>query len=229
MGDAHIEAGIAWTSARKELRALLPDIHPDVADLYSQAIDALSAVPLSRPRLMIGSHCIREIVPSLLEVQRLDKPQRANDSRAARELSDAWMAYQLRLDPGNDVGYTDDDLRPLPHAVYAAARATAVEGAKGTQNARIATALLALGQDTEINTAPLRRLHKAIQQFTSWGHRRDYSKPLHEVPAVEDVEAQLRVFEEALLTRFANRGDRVSALREQLVRANRRGGEVASV
>jgi hypothetical protein len=59
MGDAHIDAGIAWTSARNELCALFHDIHPDVADLYSQAVDALSAVPLSRPRLMIGSHCIR--------------------------------------------------------------------------------------------------------------------------------------------------------------------------
>jgi len=230
MGDEYSEVVIAWTPARKELRALLQDVHADVADLYSQAVDALGAVPLTWPRLMIGSHCIRELVPTVLEVQQIGKPSRANDTRAAKELSGAWTSYGLRLEPDDeDAGYADDDLRPLPHAVYVTARAAAVAGAEGTQNSRIVTALLALGQDTDINTAPLRRLHSAIEAFRSWTHRRDYTKPLAEVPPVEKVEAQLRVFEQALLTRFANRGDRVSALREQLARTNRRGGEVGSV
>lgn len=220
-------AGIIWTPARKELRALLHDLHADVADLYAQAVDALGVAPLSRPRLMVGSHCVRELVPALLEVQQIGKPPRANDSRAAKELSDTWVAHSLRLEPDVDeANYIEDDLRPVPHGVYVAARLTAAAGAQGSQNAREITALLALGQETHTNTAPLRRLHAAIQQFTSWSHRRDYSKPSRKMPAVGDVEAQLRVIEEALMTRFANRANRVSALREQLRRANRRGEEV---
>lgn len=218
---------ITWTPARKELRALLHDLHADAADLYVQAVGALGSTPLSRPRLMIGSHCVRELVPTLLEVQQIGKPPRANDSRAAKELSDAWDAHHLRLEPEVDeANYVDDDLRPVPHGVYVAARLTAATGAQGSQNAREITALLALGQQSDINTAPLRRLHTAIQQFTSWSHRRDYSKPSRTLPAVGEVEAQLRVVEEALMTRFANRADRVNALREQLRQANRRGEEV---
>lgn len=220
-------AGITWTPARKELRALLHDLHADAADLYAQAVEALGGTPLSRPRLMIGSHCVRELVPTLLEVQQIGKPPRANDSRAAKELSVAWTAYGLRLEPEVDeANHADGDLRPVPQEIYVAARVTAAAGAQGSQNARVITALLALGQESDINTAPLRRLHKAIQQFTSWSHRRDYSKPLGTLPTVDEVEAQLRVVEEALLTRFANRADRVSALREQLRQANRRGEEV---
>lgn len=217
---------ITWTAARKQLRTLLHDIHADPADLYAQAVGALGSTPLSRPRLMIGSHCIRELVPTLLEIQQIGKPPRANDSRAAKELSDAWTAHRLRLEPDLDEdNYAEDDLRPMPQGVYVAARLTAAAGAQGSQNAREMTALLALGQGSDINTAPLRRLHKAIQQFTSWSHRRDYSKPLPKLPAIEEIEAQLRVVEEALMTRFANRADRVSALREQLRQANRRGEE----
>jgi hypothetical protein len=217
---------IRWTPARKELRALLHDLHVDVADLYTQAIEALGSTPFSRPRLMIGSHCVRELVPTLLEVQSIGRPPRANDSRAAKELSDAWTAYGLRLEPEVDeANFAEDDLRPVPHVVYIAARATAAAGAQGGQNARTITALLALGQESDVNTAPLRRLHKAIQQFTAWSHRRDYSKPSGQLPPVDEVESQLLVIEEALLTRFANRADRVSTLREQLRKANRRGEE----
>lgn len=219
--------GITWSADRKKLRALLRDLHADAADLYAQAVEALGGTPLSRPRLMIGSHCIRELVPTLLEVQQIARPPRANDSRAAKDLSVAWTAFDLRLEPeADEANYVDGDLRPLPHGVYVAARVTAAAGALGSQNARVITALLALGQESDINTAPLRRLHKSIQQFTSWSHRRDYSKPLGALPTVDEVEAQLRVVEEALLTRFANRADRVSALREQLRQANRRGEEV---
>jgi hypothetical protein len=217
---------ITWTPARKELRTLLHDLHTDAADLYAQAVGALGSTPLSRPRLMIGSHCVRELVPTLLEIQQIGKPPRANDSRAAKELSVAWAAHRLRLEPEVDeANYVDDDLRPVPHGVYVAARLAAAAGAQGSQNAREITALLALGQQSDINTAPLRRLHTAIQQFTSWSHRRDYSKPSPKLPAVDEIESQLRVVEEALMTRFANRADRVSALREQLRQANRRGEE----
>lgn len=226
MTDASSGA-ITWTAARKELRTLLHDTHTDVADLYAQAVEALSTVPISRPRLMIGAHCLRELVPTLLEVQQVGKPPRANDSRAAKDLSDAWTAYGLRLDPeADDATHAEGDLRPVPHEVYVAARVTAAAGAQGSQNARTVTALLALGQESDIHSAPLRRLHKAIQQFTAWSHRRDYTKPSGKLPAIHEVDGQLRVIEEALLTRFANRADRVSALREQLRRANRRGKEV---
>lgn len=224
------QGSISWTMSRKQLLALLRDMQPDLADLYSHAIEALRTIPLTRPRLMIGSHCIRELVPSLLEVQRIGKPSRSNDSRAAKELSKAWTASGLRLEPEIDeIDTADDALRPIPHAVYVVARKTASAGTEGSQNARTVTALLALGQDTEINTAPLRRLHAAIDDFKSWSHRRDYTKPLAEVPPVEKIEGQLRVFEEALLTRFTNRGDRVSALREALRQANRRGRRVSDV
>jgi hypothetical protein len=227
VGDGSL---ISWTVSREQLLALLHDMHPDLAEMYSQAIESLGATPLTRPKLILGSHCIRELIPSLLEVQRIDRPSRSNDSRAVKELSEAWATYGLGLEPDTgEADSTDDTLRPVPHAIYLAARAAASAGAEGTQNARTVTALLALGQDTEINTAPLRRLHTAIQKFASWSHRRDYTKPLKDVPEAELIESQLRIFEEALLTRFANRGDRVSTLREALRQANRRDRKVSDV
>jgi hypothetical protein len=231
MGDDREQGKIEWTSARKELRGLLHDLHPHLADLYDQAIESLSTTPLTRPRLMIGSHCIRELVPSLLEVQHIARPPRSNDTRATRLLSEAWNAHELRLESDDDdeVKIGADELRPIPHGVYVAARAAAAAGAEGSQNARTVTALLALGQATEIRTAPLNRLHSAIQDFTSWSHRRDYTQPLAEVPQIEEIDERLRIFEEALLTRFANRADRVSALREVLKQANRPGGELPHV
>lgn len=215
---------IIWTSARRDLQALLHAVHPDVARLYAHAIEALSSVPLTRPDLMVGSHCLRELVPCLLEAQHLTIPTRAPDTRAAKMLSQAWVAYELRLDPDDDANYVSADLRPVPHAVYVAARAAAAAGVEGTQNSRRVTSLVALGQDAEIDSAPIARLHIAIEKFRAWNHRVDYTKPLRDVPPIEEVVAPLVILEEALRTRFANRGDRVDALRATLRAANQRSG-----
>lgn len=219
---------ISWTPTREKLRVLLQDIHPDVADLYAHAIDSFAVSPPSRPLLMVGSHCIRELVPSLLQLLQLETPARADASRAAKDLANSWEAYGLRLDE-DGVPRRENELLPVPLAVYAAARSVAAAGSAGSQNARTITALLALGHTSEINSAPLRRLHDSLEEFRRWSHHSDYTKPLKNVPSIEEVEAQLLVFEEALMTRFANRGDRVSALRKRLNRANEREAEVGDV
>lgn len=217
---------ITWTTTRVHVRALLQDVHADAAELYSHAVDALCGTPVTRPRLMIASHCIRELVPTVVGAQNLVSPKRADTSKPASELAVAWERFDLRLSPDDgEQDMTDDEIRPIQHAVYIAARQVAAAGAKGTQNSRTMTALFATGQDTDTNTAPLRRLHAALGAFRGWPHHPDYTKPLKELPPVAELEWLLHVVEEALLTRFENRGDRVAALREQLKRANRRGGK----
>lgn len=220
--------GISWTPTREKLRALLQDVHPDAADLYGHAIDSFAVFPLSRPLLIVGSHCIRELVPSLLQLLQLKTPARADASRAAKDLANSWEAYGLRLDD-DGVPRRENGFLPVPLAVYAAARSVAAAGSAGSQNARTITALLALGHTSEIYSAPLRRLHDSLEEFRRWSHHSDYTKPLKNLPSIGEVEAQLLVFEEALITRFANRGDRVSALRKRLKQANERAMEVGDV
>ena len=229
MGDEQVGTDLGWTQDRRDLVALLSDVHPDAADLYSHAIDALSASPLTRPGLMLGSHCMRELVPTIVEAQSLAVPRRSADTKAASDLAKAWVRFELRLDADDsEIDMADETLRPVPHTVYVAARATAAAGQAGSQNSRVLTALLATGQDVEINTASLKRLHAAIERFRSWTHHRDYTQPLDPVPPIAEIASALSVVEEALVTRFANRGDRVTALRAQLAQFNRRVEEATS-
>jgi hypothetical protein len=210
---------IMWSSPRLELRELLGERHADLGDLYEQAIDALSRAPLTRPRLMVTGHCIREMCSALPEVLGYSMAGRSDVNRPAKELYLAWTdVFDLTSEEHEGDG---DSLRPVPLTVYRAARAVAAAAAEATRNSRNLTSVLATGQPHE-DSAPVERLHRAIEFFRHWTHRTDYSEPLRALPAVGRVSTELVVIEEALLTRLGNIADRARALREILA-GTRRG------
>lgn len=209
-----------WTADRNELCTLLTERHPDLGGLYELAINTVAA-GVTLPRLVVAAHCIRELC-SELPILLGDAPEpRAEVNRAARELAEAWAASDL--DSVVDVGQAEDDaLHAVPRRVFRAAAMVAAAGAEGTRKSRVRTALLATGRATDAGSPLIARLHKAIEFFRGWDHQRDYTVTHRNLPSVEKIEEELRIIEDALLTRLGNMADRARALRDVIAHANRR-------
>lgn len=217
---------IAWTADRHELQQLLTKQHLDLGGFYELAVAELSN-GLTFPRLVIAAHCLRELVSGLPVVLGDDTAARSDVSRPAHELAKAWEAAGLdRLIDVDD--FDDDALHPIPGNVLRDAAAVAKAGAVGTRNARALTALLATGDSADANDPLIRRLHDAIEFFRRWAHYRDYSTARRPLPAAGKVEEELRIIEDALLTRFGNLADRARTLRDIIASANQRTMEERS-
>jgi hypothetical protein len=169
---------------------------------------------------MIAGHCLRELFNRLPRVLGDPVKPRSDVSRPALELFQAWTGADLGL---ADLGSEDDDTpRAIPASVYRAARDVAAAAAAGNQKARELTAILATGQIGNLDDAPLRRLHQAIEFFRKWTHAHDYSEPERTLPSKDAIELELRIIEDAMLTRLGNMADRARAVRDTLAKANRR-------
>jgi hypothetical protein len=184
-------------------------------------ITHLSARPLSHPRLMIAGHCLRELASKLPRALGDPVKDRSDVSRPALELFRAWTGENLDLADAMDDG-DDDTPRAVPAGIFRAARAVVAAAAVGNQNARELTALLATGQIGNLDDGAVKRLHRAIEFFRGWTHARDYSQPERTLPTWEIVELELRIIEEAMLTRLGNMADRARAVRDIIAKANRR-------
>lgn len=209
-----------WTPHREHLCQLLEDLHPDAAEFYRQAVEALHVKPLVRVRLMIASHCVRELMPSLLEMQGIDTRGRADVNRVAKDLFEVWQDRGLTLDPDAVSSEQDDAPYTVPGAVFRRAQAVAAKGVEANDNARAMTALVATGVAETADDAPVRRVHTAIEHFRKWTHRHTYGRPQKPLPSAEFVESEFRVIEQALLSQLAHRGDHIRELRRILAAAN---------
>lgn len=210
---------MTWTSDREALVALLSDNHADLAYLYRQAVEALGRGDLSLAAMMIAGHCVRELVSALPRVLG-DPIQGYTDvSRPALELYRAWTADNLPMESSSA---DDETPRAVSAEVFRAASRVAAAAATGNQNSRELTALLATGIAKNTDDPAMRRLHSAIEFFRSWTHAHDYSKPDRATPTADVVELELRIVEDALLTRLGNMADRARAVRDMLAKANRR-------
>ncbi|HUZ56905.1 MAG TPA: hypothetical protein VMU94_30845 [Streptosporangiaceae bacterium] len=212
---------VVWTADRTALLDLLRQVHSDLGELYLQAVGALCQEQLSHPRLMIAGHCLRELFSKLPRTLGDPVKDRSDVNRPALELFRAWTGENLDL--ADVVGDEDDDSpRAVPAGVFRAARVVAAAAAVGNQNARELTAMLATGQIGNLDDGAVKRLHRAIEFFREWTHARDYSKPERILPTGEIVELELRIIEEAMLTRLGNMADRARAMRDIIAKANRR-------
>ena len=199
---------------------LLSQVHPDLGELYFQAVGALSQPEMSHPRLMIAGHCLRELFSKVPRVLGDPIKDRSDVSRPALKLFQVWADEGMDLADGDD----EDDATPraISADVFRAARAVAAAAAVGNQNSREMTAILATGQVGNLDEAAVKRLHQAIEFFRSWTHARDYSRPDRMLPTADIVALELRIIEEAMLTRLGNMADRARAMRDRLADANRR-------
>lgn len=222
---ASASAGIIWTTDRTALRDLLAQRDPDLAGLYELAIGTLAA-GVTLPSVVVAAHCLREVCSGLPIVLGDALEPRADVNRASRQLALVWEAEGL-----DSSGKTDDEdgdvLDPVPRRVFRAAATVAAVGAEGARRSRTRTAILATGRPNDADTALIGRLHKAIGFFQGWSHHRDYTLSHRPLPSVEKIEEELRIIEDALLTRLGNIADRARALRDIIARANRRttGGQ----
>jgi hypothetical protein len=211
---------VPWTADRTALLDLLRQNHPDLGELYFQAVEALSHEQLVQPRLMVAAHCLRELFSNL--PRHLGDPvkNRSDVNRPALELFRSWVDAGLTLTSSD--GKSDDTPRAVPAGVFRSARAVAAAASDGNRNARELTALLATGQVGDLDDAPVKRLHTAIEFFRGWAHARDYSKPARVLPSDKQIELELRIIEEALLTRLGDMTDRAREMRRYIALANRR-------
>lgn len=220
IGAKHVANGDGlpelWTDARQEISDLLQEKDSDAAELYRAGVAAL-VDPLTRPALMIAGHCVRELIKVLPVILGYPTIERADASRAARELYRQWMTSGLPLssDEGIETAAVTVSLD-----VLVAAREVANAGAEGSQNSLELTALIVTGLTSEARTASVRRVHKSIEFFREWAHARDYTKPARSVPERSGVLAEMEVIEEALLNRLGNMADRAKSIREILAVAN---------
>lgn len=210
-----------WTEPRRAILEHLIVKNSDAADLYRNAVDGLDE-PLTRASLMIVGHCIRELVSALPPILGYPDVGRADASRAAKDLHQQWVAANLQL--GFD-GSADVENVTVPAGVFAAARVVANAGADGSKNSRTLTSLIVTGLMTEVGSAPVARVHKAIEFFRAFTHHRDYTRPGRPLPALATVVQELEIIEEALLNRLANMADRAQAVRGLLTSANRKVNE----
>jgi hypothetical protein len=216
--------GERWTETRRNIYRLLLDRDQDSAHLYRVAVASVGA-PLSRADLMISGHCVRELIKVLPTLLGYPMLERADASRAARELHKYWVAHRLPL--GADAASSDTEAVAIPREVFVAAREVANAGAAGSKNSRELTAVIVAGLVTETDAASVKRVHQAIEMFRRWAHARDYSKPAGSLPSIEQVLRELEIIEEALMNRLGNMADRAVSVRELLARANRKTDEVA--
>jgi hypothetical protein len=218
-GAASPTGAVLWTADRAALLDLLRQVHPDLGELYLHAVEVLCQDQLSHPRLMIAGHCLRELASKLPRTLGDPVKDRSDVSRPALELFRAWTGENLEL---GDADEDDDTPRAVSAGVFRSARAVAAAAAVGNQNARELTALLATGQIGNLDDGAVKRLHLAIEFFRAWTHARDYSQPERALPSWDIVELELRIIEEAMLTRLGNMADRARAVREIIAKANRR-------
>jgi hypothetical protein len=212
---------VGWTPERKQLLRLLTELNVEPAELYAKAIDELAQKPLTRARLMVAAHCMRELCRCLVEVQQFARPVRANVDALAKQLADAWLAANMSFEPDPE-GAVEPGARTVTNEIFVRAQATAAEANQGSKNARRATALATTGQDLDLTAGPIARVHHAVMKFTRWSHYQQYTGYESGLPPIAAVEPELRVIEEALLTRHANRADRVRDVRTALAKANTR-------
>jgi len=212
---------IGWTDDRRQLAALLAQREPDAAELYRRAVDGFASAALTRPALMVSAHCVRELIAMLPTVLGDERQPRANVERAAKQLSTAWENAEL-LPPEPDSHVGEPTPRAIPHDVYRAAHDVVTAAVAGSQNSRLLTATVATGATLTVHTPQVNRLHREIEKFRKWCHRRDYTRPEVAMPPTEEIESALNTIEQALLDRLGNMADRVAVVLSAVDAANRK-------
>lgn len=213
--------GGCWTEARTQIFSLLDAKDSDAAELYKTAVESLAG-RLTGASVLVGAHCVRELIKVLPVILGYPAIERADASRAARELNRAWLEAGL---PRAPEGAPQGEVVSVPRVVYVSVIDVVNAGASGSKNSRELTSLIVTGQSRDPEAPPVQRVHRSIEMFRGLAHARDYTKPAGPLPSQEHLLGELAIIEEALLNRLANMADRAKTVYGLLAVANSKVGE----
>lgn len=223
-----------WGHRRNDLRRALDRVDVVLGDLYAQVIDALDR-PLTVGRLVVASHCVREIANNL--VDHLDDveglPEYVDGSKHRQNLAKSWISHEALLGPVDrpiDVAAVPSPTGPanlmtVPSDLVERVRLVVEVEVGGTDRAGMRLSALMTGQVDHTQSASVRLLRDTLKFFQSFVHLR-HGEPI-ELPDRGEVLGHLAKFEEALMGRVGDFFARRSEILDLLERANQRtnGGE----
>ncbi|WP_300386923.1 hypothetical protein [uncultured Nocardioides sp.] len=223
-----------WGHRRNDLRRALDRVDVVLGDLYAQVIDALDR-PLTVGRLVVASHCVREIANNL--VDHLDDveglPEYVDGSKHRQNLAKSWISHEALLGPVDrptDVAAVPSPTGPanlmtVPSDLVERVRLVVEVEIGGTDRAGMRLSALMTGQLDHTQSASVRLLRDTLKFFQSFVHLR-HGEPI-ELPDRGEVLGHLAKFEEALMGRVGDFFARRSDILDLLERANQRtnGGE----
>jgi hypothetical protein len=223
-----------WSHRRNDLRRALHRVDVVLGDLYAQIIDSLDR-PLTTSRLVVASHCVREIANNL--VDHLDDveglPEYVDGSKHRQKLAKAWLTHEALLGPVDrpiDVTAVPSPMGPanlmtVPSDLVERVRLVVEVEIGGTDRAGMRLSALMTGQLDYTQSASVRLLRDTLGFFQSFVHLR-HGEPI-ELPGRTEILGHLAKFEEALMGRVGDFFARRSDILDLLERANQRtkGGE----
>lgn len=224
-----------WEPRRNDLRRALNRIDVVVGDLYAQVVDSLDQQPLTVARLMVASHCVREIANNLVDhlgdVEGL--PEYVDGSKHRQKLVKTWRSHEALLGPVDrpkDVSAVSSptgspNLLTVPSALVEQVRLVVEVEVGGTDRAGMRLSALMTGQVDRAQSPSVRLLRDTLRFFNTFVHLR-HGETI-ELPGRAEVLGQLSVFEEALMGRVGDFFARRRDILDLLARANKRtrGGE----
>lgn len=218
-----------WGHRRSDLRRALNRVDSVLGDLYAQIVDSLDK-PLSVSRLVVASHCVREIannvVDHLGDVEGL--PEYVDGSKHRQQLAKAWLSHEGHLGPVDrpfdvvDASATagPTNLMAVPTVILEQVRLVAEVEIGGTDRAGMRLSALMTGQLGHAQSPSVNLLRETLRFFHDYVHLR-HGEAI-ELPERPEVLRHLENFEAALMGRVGDFFARRSDILDLLERANAR-------
>lgn len=186
-----------------EVVALLTKLDATLGSLYQTALDYLSTTPTSKADLVVGFHCVREVL------NRLPFYLGARNNAFAKEEVDqavqvlASMYADSLVTPGKDILELDPEapLVTIQRDIYEQLRKVALATNQGTLNGRVKSNFIVTGRVTRTTVSPLQEFYKAFRFFTGGAHLRTSEI---DDSIQDEVFKHLKIVHGILLTRLRN-------------------------
>lgn len=222
-----------WTTSRIDLRSGLARVDGVLADLYGQLIDSLTGQPLTVARLVIASHCARELgnnlVDYLADVEGL--PQYVSGSQQRQALASAWVDNKWgevaasSEHTGASSATPGLDLVTVPRQLVDSVRPVVEVEVGASERAAMRMSALVTGRVDQADNVSVRLLRESLKFFQSRVHLR-HGETM-ELPPFEEVLRHLDRFEAVLAGRVGDFFARKNEVMDLLKVANRRVGDAS--
>lgn len=200
-----------WTRRRRNILETLTSLDdPAVADLYQRAVDTFEEQPLTPVALVVGSHCMRELVNRLPRILgEVDAPDFEGDGGAAAALARALKQFDQNPTSVAAAQLVDAARGMVDHRREASERAQ-----------RMRVALVLGAADPSGGTSTVRAVKKAVDAFEKYRHPQKKNLTKWPTSVSGELLEHLEVIERALDGRFGRFYDVVADLRAVLDEAN---------